>query len=266
VKKSIYTILFLMMAATGSTQVILEHTYNYSASIVKFESLGYKYYLMDVPGAQCRIYNLDHSLYKTISCNVPAGSYLADIRYLSEKVFDNDEGIELVYTWYTYIPTTDSYYYEYGSSIINEDGSPLTTIDGARYIYLNEAGENSWKLFAYCYDYSEWPERIWTNIYSLPGTPVHSFLPSSELNEADVKAFPNPAGTTVKVAYHLPTEVREATLFLVDNNGKMVRQFLVDNHTDHLLLDVSAYPAGMYYYYLEYGNKRSKSGKLLMHQ
>ncbi len=97
-KKPILNSLLLLMAAAGYTQVTLEHTYNYSAALVKFETPGYKYYLMDVAGAQCRIYNLDHSLYKTISCNVPADSYLADVRHLSEKVFDNDEGIELVYT------------------------------------------------------------------------------------------------------------------------------------------------------------------------
>lgn len=263
-KKSILNNLLLLLAATGYTQVTLEHTYNYSASLVKFETFGYKYYLMDVPGAQCRIYNLDHSLYKTISCNVPADSYLADVKCLSEKQFDNDEGVELVYTWYKYIPTTDSYYYEYGSSIINEDGSPLVTIPGARYVYINETGDNIWKLIAYCYDYSVWPERIWTNIYKLPGTPVYSFLNESERYDEDLKAFPNPAVTTVKVAYDLPPEVREATFFLFDPNGKLVRQFLVDSHTDHLLLDVSAYPAGMYHYYLEYNNKRSKSEKLLM--
>ncbi len=263
-QKLTFTSLILLLFIAGSAQVTLEHMYNYSAALVKFETLGYKYYLMDVPGAQCRIYNLDHSLYKTILCNVPAGCFLSDVKYLSEKVFDNDEGIEMVYTWYKYIPTTNSYYHEYDSRIINEDGSPLVTIDGARYISLNETGENVWKLFAYCYDYSSWPERIWTNIYSLPGKLVYGFL-SEEKYGAGLKAFPNPAAEAVKVVYNLPPDVKEATLLLTDSNGKMVRQFLVDNHTNHLLLDVSAYPAGMYYYFLEFDNKRSSSYKLVIH-
>ncbi len=263
-QKLTITSLFLLLMAVSHAQILLEKTYNYSAASVNLETHGYKYYIMDVPNSQCRIYNTDHSLFKTIPCNVPANCFLSDIKYLSENLFDNDSGIELVYTWYKYIPTTGSEYYAYGSRIINEDGSLLTTIDGARYVYLNQADDNIWKLFAYCYDYSVWPERIWTNIYSLPGTPVYSSLADAEKYDADLKAFPNPAQTTVKMVYNLPQEVREATLFLFDSNGKLVRQFLVDNHTDHLLLDVSAYPAGMYHYYLEYDNKRSKSGKLLM--
>jgi hypothetical protein len=56
----------------GNAQVTLEKKYDYSTSVVEFETLGYKYYLMDVPNGQCRIYNMDHSLFKTINCNVPA--------------------------------------------------------------------------------------------------------------------------------------------------------------------------------------------------
>ncbi len=263
-KKSTLISLFLLITAVGQAQVTLEHSYNYSAAAVNFETLGYKYYLMDVPNSQCRIYNLDHSLYKSINCSVPSECYLADVKYLSQKVFDSDEGIELVYTWYKYVPTTDSYYYEYGSSIIDEDGFPIADIEGARYVYLNETEENVWKLFAYCYDFSVWPERIWTNIYELPGTPVFSFLPDDEIFDVKLNAMPNPAVTSVKVNYTLPPEVREATLFLIDSNGKLVRQFLVDNHTNHLLLDISAYPGGLYHYYLEYKNTRSNAEKLVI--
>ncbi len=254
--------LLLLITAVGYSQVTLEQTYNYSAAPVILETLGYKYYLMDVSNAQCRIYNPDHSLFKTISCNVPAGCYLADLRYLSQKVFDLDEDIELVYTWYKYVPTAESYYYEYGSSIINEDGTSIAAIDGARYVYLNETGDNVWKLFAYCYDYSIWPERIWTNIYNLPGTVVSVIVPPSEKYDVGLKAFPNPAERTVKVSYTLPPEIKEATLFLIDSYGKLLNQFTVDNHTDHLLLNVSAYPAGIYNYYLQYNNTRSGSAKL----
>ncbi len=263
-KKSVFVNLLLLLYAFGFAQVTLEHTYNYSAAPVKFETLGYKYYIMNVPNAQCRLYNLDHSLWKTISCSVPPGCYLADVKYLSENLFDNDAGIELVYTWYKYVPTASSYYYEYGSRVINEDGSPLININGARYIYVNKTSDNIWKLFAYCYDYSVWPEKIWTNVYSLPGIPVHSSLAEAEKYTAELKAFPNPSTGTVKVNYKLPPEIREATLVLFDNNGKLVRQFMVDNHTDYLLLDVSIYPGGIYHYYLEYNNTRSASEKLLI--
>lgn len=261
--KSLFSIaLFLLIYMAGSAQVSLEKTYDFSTAVVEFETLGYKYYLMDVPLAQCRIYNSDHSLFKTINCNVPAGFYLYDVKFLSEKLFDNDAGIELLCTFYKYSASPE--YYEYDSKIMNEDGSQLTFIDGALYNYINKTGENTYKLFSYCYDFSVWPEKVWTNIYSLPGTPVVSTFLENEQPDFQLTAFPNPASSQLKVAYILPQEVREGTLSLFDNNGRLVRQFIIDNHTDHLLLNVSEYKSGVYHYFVEYGNKRSASQKLVV--
>lgn len=101
-KKLILTIIFSILILGLFAQVTLEQTYNYSTSVVKLETLGYKYYLMDVPSGQCRIYNLDHSLLKTINCSVPSGFYLSDVKFISEKLFDNDNGIELLCSYYKY--------------------------------------------------------------------------------------------------------------------------------------------------------------------
>ena len=255
---ALFFFIFLMMNA----QVTLEKKYDYSTSVVEFETLGFKYYLMDVPLAQCRIYNLDHSLFKTINCNVPAGFFLSDIKFISEKLFDNDAGIELLCTFYKY--NTASEYYEYDSKIINEDGSQLTFIDGALYNYVHQTGENTYKLFSYCYDFSVWPEKVWTNIYSLPGTPVVNAFLENEIPDFNLKAFPNPTSGQLKVTYNLSPEIREGTLFLFDSNGKQVNRFNIDNHTDHLLLNVSEFKSGVYHYFIEYGNKRSPSQKLVV--
>jgi hypothetical protein len=85
--------------------VTLEKKYDYSTAFVKLETQGYKYYLMDMPNAQCRIYNLGHSLYKTINCSVPNNCYLADIKYISEKVFDSDAGLELLIHCISILPS-----------------------------------------------------------------------------------------------------------------------------------------------------------------
>ena len=260
-KKLIVSALFLLIFSMLNAQVTLEKKYDYSTSVVEFETLGFKYYLMDVPLAQCRIYNLDHSLFKTINCNIPAGFYLSDIRFLSEKLFDNDAGIELLCTFYKYVDTPG--YNEYDSQIINEDGSQLKFIDGGLYNYIHQTDKNTYKLFSYCYDFSVWPEKVWTNIYSLPGEPPVSAL-MGENPEVELKAFPNPTTGQLKVAYTLPPEIREGILFLFDSNGKQVNRFVIDNHTNQLVLNVSDYKSGVYNYFVEYGNKRSPSQKLVV--
>jgi len=254
--------LFFVLLGTTNAQVTLEKTYNYSATVVKFETLGYKYYLMDVPSAQCRIYNIDHSLYKTINCFVPSGSYLYDIKFLSENLFDSDAGIELLYTWYRY--NADSAYYNYDSRIINEDGSELVYIEGALYNYINKTGDETYKLFSYCYDFSEFPEVIWTNIYSLPGKPVVSAALFEKDAEFLLNAYPNPASNTLKVVYNLPENVDSGVLQLFDNSGRPINQFVVDHFSDHLDLDVSKLSSGVYHYFIEYGDKKSPSKKLVV--
>ncbi|MDB4583900.1 T9SS type A sorting domain-containing protein [Draconibacterium sp.] len=263
-KKLILSTVFVLYVFITYAQVTLDKKYDYSTSVVKLKTEGYKYYLMDVPNAQCRIYNLDHSLFKTINCNVPTDFYLADINYISEKVFDDDSGIELVCTYYKYVPVGDSYYYEYDSKIINEDGSLIQEIDGGRYIYIVQTDEDIYKVFAYCYDYSVFPEKVWTNIYNLPESAVYSAFLNDNSPGILLDAFPNPASETVKVVYNLPENIASGKLHLIDNNGRLLEQFLIDNHSDHLALDVSSFVSGVYHYFIEYGNTKTESKKLVI--
>ena len=258
---TIFSIFFLLVYSLNA-QVTLDKKYDYSTSVVKLETLGYKYYLMDVPAGQCRIYNTDHSLLKTINCNIPSGFYLYDIKFISEKAFDTDAGIELLCTYYKYNSSKE--YYEYDTKIINEDGSALVTIDGSLYNYINKTSETEYKLFSYCYDFSVSPEKVWTNIYSLPGSPVVNAVINPKNPEILLNAYPNPASQSLKVAYILPENINQATLHLIDNSGKQVEQFVVDKHTDHLMLDVSRYQSGVYHYFIEYGNTKTPAKKLVV--
>lgn len=267
-KKYVLTIsLIVCLAFTMNAQISFQHKYDYSVGVVKLETLGYKYYLMDVPMSQCRIYNMDHSLFKTINCAVPASNYLSDIKYVSQNLFDSDSDIELVYTYYEYIVTTTEpyYYYQYKSRVINENGSNILDIDGARFIYVYKTGENENKLFAFCYNYSVWPEVIWTNVYSLPGVWVSDETMAYAQPDMKLNAFPNPASDIIRLTYELPENIRIAKLNLVDSNGKLVRDFTVDDHTDHLELSVGDLSPGVYFYNIEYNNLRSPTRKIVVH-
>jgi hypothetical protein len=255
---------FMLFIVTLYGQITLNKTYQYSTSVVKLETEGFKYYLMDVPNSQCRLYNMDHSIFKTINCPVPAGFYLSDIKFISENLFNTDSKIELAYTYYQYVPTATSYYYVYGSKIADESGNTLLTIDGALYSYVIQTGETQYKLFAYCYDYSVSPEKVWTNIYDLPGTMVSALSLSGKQADLFTNAYPNPASEQVNLDYVLPSGVNMANLKLVNVQGQVVKNYMIDGHTNHLALNVNDLSEGIYNYFIEYGNSRSTSKKLVV--
>ena len=263
-KRILSTLIFVFSIIALYGQITLQHTYNYSTAVVKLETLGYKYYLMDVPTKQVRIYNMDHSLFKTINCTVPNGYFLSDIKFVSENLFNSDSQIELAYTYYKYVSTSTSYYYIYGAKVITEDGTVLQPIDGAQYLYVNKTGDTEYKLFAYCFDYSVFPEKVWTVIYNLPGK-VYSFASfSAEQPDLLLKSYPNPATDLVTVNYDLPANVGTGKLYLMDNSGRAVSSYIIDQHTDHLELNVGGLSDGVYHYFIEYGNTRSESKKMVV--
>jgi hypothetical protein len=263
-KKNLSTLILLLSIVSLYGQITLQKTYNYSTAVAKLETLGYKYYLMDVPANQVRIYNLDHSVYKTINCNVPNGYFLSDIKYVSQNLFNSDTQIEFVYSYYKYVPTSTSYYYIYGAKVINESGSNLLSIEGAQYIFVNKTGETEYKLFAYCYDYSVSPEKVWTNIYNLSGSLVSAMNISGNNPDNFVSAYPNPATDIIRVDYVLPDDIKSARLNILDSNGKTVKNFLVDGHSDHLALNVNDLSSGIYHYYIEYDNRRTSAKKIVI--
>lgn len=263
-KKTILTSVLALFISLLFGQITLQKTYNYSATVVKLETLGYKYYLMDVANSQCRIYNMDHSIFKTINCSVPSGYYLADMKYVSENLFNTDSKIELAYTYYKYIETATSYYYIYGSRIANESGTTLLTIDNAQYVYVNQTDSDEYKLFAYCLDYSVFPEIIWTNIYSLPGTSITGVLAADQEPNFSLNAYPNPSRDYVRIEYQLPANINNASLFLIDSNGRSVKDYQIDGHTDYLALNVDDLSKGVYYYFIKYDKFRTETKKIIV--
>lgn len=187
-----------------------------------------------------------------------------DKRDIQKIAKQHGAGLALICTYYKYVSVGDSHYYKFDSKIINEDGSPIQEIDGGRYIYIMQTGEDIYKLFAYCYNYSVFPEKVWTNIYSLPESTVYNSYLNDNRPEILMDAFPNLATLKVKVAYSLPENIDTGKLHLFDNNGRAVNQFIIDHHSDLLLLDVSQSKRGVYHYFIEYGNRKTPLKKLVI--
>lgn len=259
-------IIILFMTSLGLfAQLNLEKIYGESATIIQLESIGEVYYSMDVISKQCHIYKMDHSLYKSIPIPTPQDYYLSDIQYVSEKLFNDDNLVELVYSYTKFVPTETSYYYTYETKLINENGSVLLTIPGAGHTNIIETQEHGKKFLVYEYNYSVIPYRTYTHVYNLPGSATKSADYTISTLEMG-NAFPNPASQQVHIPILLPEGIHSATLVLFDVNGQRMMDYPVTSSSRNLILPTHQLVPGTYMYYLDFGHTHSVAKKIVIRQ
>jgi len=154
--KHLFFCSFLFLCTLSSRAQVFEHSYTnvMDARMVQLTT-GTKYLVRDDTNKQLRLYNLDHSLYKTI--NVPQfPGYICDMAeaaYVSDHLFNLDNLIEYVV-----------YYDPAILMVINENGTILDSIphsyDFLPHIYADENGH--YKLMARHHG-----DKI--SVYGLPG-------------------------------------------------------------------------------------------------
>lgn len=253
--------LLFSVSIQSQGQITLEHTYTgVSAAYINLPVSGYKYYVMDAANSQCRLYNNDHSLWKTINLSIPANYYLYDIQYVTENLFNTDNTIELLYVSYTY--NTALAYYTYDTRIANENGTVLLSVPGGGYSYVYPAQTGS-KLFMWVYNYAVSPSIVNTMIYSIPGqtaTRINDYPVEEKVSLQ--KAFPNPATNAVTIPYSLPPNVKQAELKLYNVSGTLVKSFSIDHTFETIVVQTSDLPAGMYLYRIESVGYKSETYKL----
>jgi hypothetical protein len=189
-------LLFTSWVLLSKAQLTQDKVYNYSLASTKINPTDYKYFLMDVANSQCRIYNLDHTLWKTIPISLPANYYLFDIKFVTQYLFNPDASVELWYSASEWVSTgTSTGYYRYISKVVNESGTVLAAVTGGVYAYIIPAGTDLYKLAVYAYDNSVTPIKVETYLFSLPDSSTAaeyvSYLPEDP--------YPNPASDYINL-------------------------------------------------------------------
>lgn len=259
-KKLFLLLVLSALTGTAGAQITLEQNYTASTGLTELAVSGYKYYLMDVVNNQCKLYNMDHSLWKTINLTVPAGMYLYDIKFVSETLFNSDSKVELAYIYYDY--DSSLLFYTYYTKVINQDGLELLSIPGCSYLEVKAPGSYGTKMLAYVYDYSIVLWTVNTLVYSLPG-----ILPTggitAEGSDNLNKPYPNPANAMVTIPYQLPDGVNTAEIWLSNGSGQIIQRNTVDRTFHELLIQTAGLPKGIYLYQLKTDRGIISSGKFI---
>jgi len=261
-KKTGFIFLLALFFLNVKGQINPEISTTESTWFTQLQNSGYKYYSMDVVNNQCKIYNLDFSLWKTIALPIPSGYTLYDIQVVSENLFSTDGLIGLAYMYYQY--NSVQQYYTYGVKIIKEDGTVLVTADGAAYMYAISTGDNGAKFLVYLFDYSTWPYFLGTTIYPLPG----SLVGQQSVSPADLKteryAFPNPAGSSITIPIPQTTGEGQGALKIIDPRGTEISSVKLTKNQSEFRLNTTSFPHGNYHYLILSDGKMVKSDSFIV--
>lgn len=253
-------------------QITLESTYpngRVKLSMVDLEISGMKYLLKndDAGNRFLKLYNLNHSLWKTIDCNGfpltvgPLGDiqYNFDALYITETLFDCDPSIEFMYVsasgndWFTGI------YNENGISLLVADScAPMVKINipqQVRPIYNTPLGT---KLIL---SHQNGTARV----YDLPCmlTTEIGTIPSDVENEY-LNIYPNPSFSETTIEYIIPNGFSQAEIVITDLNGKEIKRYQVDNNFSNLILEQNEIQAGTYMYSLQVESQIIESKKIIV--
>jgi hypothetical protein len=252
--KKLFTIAMMTIAVFAKGQVVLEHSYstNWPMEVVNIEGDGYKYLGVDTTTKDVKIYNTDHSLWKTINTSIPAGaSIYISSSYASKYLFNGDNKIELLVLYGVASPT-----FSVRAELYNEDGVILNTFNNAvTYNLANVA--NNWKLLVRV---STTPQH--TDIYTLPGqwTGVSNLgktIPSSNI-------YPNPLENSATINYALPNGTDQGTINIYNDAGILIRSYTVTNQFNDLVINKDQLAPGIYIYDIATANGRQAGQKFVV--
>lgn len=261
-QKTTLLLMLLIIAAVSrlSAQITHETTYQGAAEASSVDNYGYKYYVTDYLNNSVAIYNEDHTAWKNIALPITTGQFLYDVAYVSSKVFNTDDLLELLMVYYEYKSLTDTTgYYAYTTEVVNENGQVLLTVPGGAYSFTFTDSNNKSKLVIYIYDYAASTYITSTEIFGLPdkASAISEFLPSSS------NPFPNP--TTGMIYFPLGNHPGQdpAEVIISDISGKEYSRLRAGNCSKPIQYEASGLPPGTYIYKVETHGKVFPAGRFI---
>ena len=263
-------LLFLLMLIpfVAGAQITLEHTYpnNFPAvSVVSFSSNGKKFITHDTGSQVIKLYDMQHNLWKTITCPSYTGYRMSYQYAISDNLFNSDNNVEMVVV-YTKIGAAS-----YKSMVIDEFGNVLKDLDTAFQVQVHKDENNNYKLLAHVikpngsgmtgYD---------CNVYSLPGT-----MPCDECNALKIGGvsgkkvafisdpIPNPSTGKVTINYMLPAGDQAGTLYIYNVTGQVVSEYMLTDIHSSITIQ-SNLSAGTYLYHIKTSSGETETKKLLI--
>jgi len=269
-KKHILIAVSLLLTFGADAQMTLIQTENNCSnlSVINLQLSGKKYASFDNIAGQVRLYNLNHTIWKTINLPTIAGLTRStnDVpQYISENLFKLDNKVDMAVVYYN--TTTTS---EYDNVIIDETAAVIQTVDSVFSVNIYNAGMTT-DSFVAVFNGTGFPSLI-AKVYSLPGTiPCNlcgnglGFAKALHTDDGNLSdPAPNPSSNQTKLTYALPEGSSKGEISIYNGNGELIKTYPVDNTFSYITLDNSMLPAGIYYYNLVADGNITMTKKMLV--
>jgi hypothetical protein len=250
-KTFLITILIAVSIRIASGQAVLEKTfpgeYINSAPIL-LTDYGWVYpTIMYNSNVTLKLYADDYTILKSIYLAIPSGYQYLGIYNISDKLFNNDYKVEILFSVYNYQVQA------YDMLLVNESGLVLQEFPKISYAIIYQVN-GLFKMYM-----NNATDSI-ASIYSLPGTMLgYEDLPGQAMSP---KVFPDPCSTTAMIRYSLPEGTTNALLDVFSTTGKRILEKPV-SASGSVQLDVTSFPPGEYLYTIKTGNGLVSGGKFI---
>ncbi len=244
--KKIILFAFIALHLTASAQFTLLHSFSDWFSWDNDTKIYYPSKTR-LSGDTIFLYNWDFSLYKEIVTTPPNGYKLEKISLLGRRYLNNDDSIEMC-VFYQEI-TSDAFLENNQILHIINDNGTLINDFGSAYgwdyygLYTNN-NETRISFLKYFYTHTN------TVVYSCTGSGQASIPSVEEQNSFLGNAYPNPSNRTITIPYSL-TSSKSSVIHIYGTNGTLIKTIPVGPHFNEVMVDVSAFPAGVYVYECE---------------
>ncbi len=274
-KKYCLTLVVCFLTSVTHAQIILEHTYD-SVTYDFSGSLDGVFYPCRISESEIKyvhiddytitLYNLDHSVFKTMTVPLQILGDNEDVLFISTTLFDTDsttveylvEGKDLSGTW--------------GTHIFNENNTQVFTAPGY-YLWQQIIVLGKSKLFPNVINTDQGSKLLLLNvnggvrIWSLPGT-YYSYSGTGDddnLLEMDLGLpAPNPSATRIIIPINIPSEAINPQLIMISDSGTEVGRYILNPGQDSFTLDTAQFAPGMYLLTIIAENGRSKTRKVMI--
>jgi len=279
-KNLIFIIILAIIITNAKAQITLEHTYDTASTenllvndqnqlmIIKFAVSGERYVRVNRVSKTICIYDLTHTLLKTISfASLPSNlnGFTGDVLYISENLFSTDSKIAFMYIY----TTLGGSFALYHTVILEEDGTVLfsdTCVAAIRTSYeqqqlpIYNTSVGTKMILSY--------RNRQAKVFSLPGTLSMSIQEANNVLIAAKSSvsnpYPNPNNGSTQIDYAFPPGVNEGEIVFYDLQGMEVKRFKVDRTFSTLLISTTDLAAGTYYYQLQTSAQNSGGKKMVV--